>query len=135
MWKSQVLKERVDVMAISPQNDLVVCSGYFTGTFTLLDSTSGQVIQQCPDGQDTMRMAAWSADGMWLLISDNNHTVHLWGITLARTTKQLHQLLKIDTPLPIMSLSFADDHRCITMDHGVFPIPPQHRPPCAADDL
>ena len=29
---------------------------------------------------------------------------------------------------------FLDSRRCIITDHGIFPIPPQHRPACALDD-
>jgi len=134
MWKPRELEEWIDTVAVSPQNDLVVCSGYAHDAFTLLDATSGRVIQQCPDGQDTMRNVAWSADGKRLLISYDNRIVHLWDVASARTTNQLHLLLQIDASLSAMPLSFADGHRCITTDHGIFPIPLQYRPPCATDD-
>jgi len=134
MWKQRDLKKWAHTVAVSPQNDLVVCSGYSHDAFTLLDATSGRVIQRCPDEPYTKRNVAWSADGKRLLISYDNRIVHLWDVASARTINQLHLLMQIDASLSTTSLSFADGHRCITTDHGVFPIPPQHRPPCAADD-
>jgi hypothetical protein len=61
--------------------------------------------------------------------------VRLWDVSSARTTKQIHLLYKVDTSHPITSCSYFDSHRAIITDFGIFPIPPQHRPPCAADDL
>jgi len=134
LWKLQALKRRINLVTVSPQNDLVVCSEFYPDGFVLLDATLGQVIQRCPRERCIKINVAWSADGKRLLISYDNCTVHLWDVALAKTTNQLHLLLKIDALISTTSLSFADGHRCITTDHGVFSIPPQHRPPCAADD-
>jgi len=132
--KSQDLDDLIDFVAVSPQNDLVMCSGISSNAFTLLDATSGRVIRRWLDGRYNRGITAWSADGMRLLMSYSDGTVDLWDLTSARTTNQFHTLLQIDTPLLTSSLSFADGHRYIATDHDVFPIPPQHRPPCAADD-
>src|SRR5260370_40136098 len=63
------------------------------------------------------------------------HTVSLLFFFNDTATTEIYTLSLHDA-LPISTFcSFFDSHRCIIMDGDVYPIPLEHRPPCAADDL
>ena len=81
------------------------------------------------------KFLAWAADGTRLLTSNEYGKVLVWDVASAKSSKQAHLLFECNTSHHTTSVSFFDSHRSILTDHGLFPIPPQHRPLCAADDL
>jgi hypothetical protein len=58
--------------------------------------------------------------------------VRAWNVVSTNPPEEVHQLFKRSAST---FCSFFDSHRYIATDHGLFPIPPQYRPPCAADNL
>jgi hypothetical protein len=70
-----------------------------------------------------------------LMTSDNSGNVRIWDVTSTRSTQELYLLFQCNTSHHTTFCSFFDSHRCIITDHGLFPIPPQHRPQCAANDI
>jgi len=77
---------------------------------------------------------AWSTDGALLLTGAESGTVQVWDVASPWPAKRVHLLFDCDTEHRVTMCSF-DGYRCVLTNHGVFPIPPQHRPLCAADDL
>ena len=135
VWRSQV-GERMwfPAVAFSPQNDLVAWLG--RRDFGLLDATSGKdVVRQHIAFRSNQLGLAWAANATQLLTCGWDGVVCVWGVASARTTHQVHLLYQCDTLHRSFSCSFFDNHRYFVTDHGLFPIPPQHRPSCAADDL
>jgi WD40 repeat protein len=122
----------VRAVAASPANNLVTWQGSYT--FGLLDAVLGDIVIDEMDTSRELSGLIWAADGTRLLTSDDSGKVHIWDAASARSTKQIHLLFAWHTSHSTISCSFFDGHRCIVTDHGVFPIPPEHRPPCAADD-
>jgi len=78
---------------------------------------------------------AWSDDGTQVLTSEWLGVVCVWDVTSARSTKQANLLYNSITRIAQYPVRSSINHRCIVTDHGIFPIPPQHRPPCADGDL
>jgi len=129
VWKSDASAHHV---ALSPQNNLVAWVGHYC--FGLLDAVSGkEVVAQYLKW--SLKFLAWAADGTRLLTSDGYDKVLFWDVALAKSSNQVHLLFQCDTSHYTTSLSFLNSHRSILTDHGLFPIPLQHRPPCAADNL
>jgi WD40 repeat protein len=126
--------EPVICLILSPQNDLLL---HLSSTkVNLLDAISGdRVIKWKSPSKRWYTDATWAEDGSRLLTSEEGGVVHVWDVASARSTKQIHLLFEYDTSHPTTSCSFFNCHRSILTDHGVFPIPLQHRPACAADDL
>jgi len=58
-----------------------------------------------------------------------------WDVAEARASKQVKLLFYFVTEHRTTVCSFFDGHRYIATDHGVFPIPSECHPPCAAADL
>jgi hypothetical protein len=56
-------------------------------------------------------------------------------VASARSTKQVPLLFQCEIKHEWTFCSFIDGHRSILTDHDIFSIPPEHCPPCAADDL
>jgi WD40 repeat protein len=138
MWKSQVLEApNISCVEFSPQKDLVAWAG--PGEFGLLDAISGCTIVEPRrfHGAGSVRpYVAWAVDGTQLLTAGwFNGIVCLWDMTLARSSKQVNLLYQWDTSHRTTYCVFFDYHRGIIADHVLFPIPPQYRPACAADDL
>jgi len=118
-------------VAISPQHDLLVWSDFSISG--LVDAMSGEsVVIWYPDERSTG--LAWSEDGTQLLTGGSDGRVRVCDVASVRSTKQVHLLYECDTKHPVTFISFFDGHRCILTDLGLFPIPPQHRPACAADN-
>ena len=137
LWQFRVL-DQVSVMSVafSPQNDLVAWLGSLD-FFGLLDIISGKiVVKQRIDVSSLQAHVSWAANGTQLLTSDRfDGVVRLWDVSSARSTKQAHLLYQWNTSHRTSFCSFFDHHRHILTDSGLFSIPPEHRPRCAADDL
>jgi len=134
--KGQVVNERrIECVAISPQNGLVAWLGW-SDVFGLLDAVSGNTVVEQHIDTTVQTYLAWAADGKQLLTSDRfDGVVRLWDVSSARSTNQVHLLYEYNTSHRTSICSFFDSHRYILTDHGLFPLPREHRPQCAADDL
>jgi len=127
---------RVVCVAISPQNDLVACLEW--AQCSLVDAISGETVVQWLSKLHTswpQISVAWSTDETRLLTCTKDGMVRVWDVASARALKQVRLLFQFNTEHRATVGSFIDGHRCIATDHGVFPILPEHRPPCAAADL
>jgi len=142
VWVAKVQDHDSPVcVSFSPQSDLVAWMGH--GKFGLLDAFSGEevIFQALPtDVQHPIwlygRCLTWSTDETRLLTTSGGPPrLRIWDVASARSTKQVYPLFECDTSLAITRCSFFDGHRSILTDQGLIPIPPEHRPPCAADDL
>jgi WD40 repeat protein len=130
VWESDALYRMGSTrhIAFSPQNDLL--TRLVGADLHLLDAVSGEELLKLHSGWDV----AWAADGTRLLTSDWHGRVCVWDVASARSTKHAPLLFQCETGHNGPSCSFFDGHRSILTDHGVFPVLPEHRPPCAADD-
>ena len=144
VWKSRLEVRDWDDsvrVAFSPRNDLIAwLEDHF---LEMLDAISGEKKFRL-DSSDRWPFLdiAWDADGRQLLTNewrdngkDNNSTVRIWDVASARSTKQANLLFQFDTPHRVTFCSFFNSHRSIVTDHGIFAIPAEHRPACAAGDL
>jgi len=136
VWQTRVQNDEGGFIkvAFSPKDDLVAWLGPFE--FGLLDAISGEKVLECDSAiQSGYTHIAWADDGTQVLTSEWLGVVCVWDVTSARSTKQASLLYKLDILYHTRFFSFFDNHRCIVTDHGIFPILPQHRPPCADGDL
>jgi len=135
LWQTTVTDQvRIECVAISPQNDLVAWLGW-SKVFGLLDAVSGNMVVEQRIDAKIQTYLSWTADGTQLLTSDRfDGVVRLWDVSSARSTNQIHLLYEYNTSYRTSICSFFDDHRYILTDHGLFPLPREHRPQCAADD-
>jgi len=137
VWKLQnPEEEEVDGVAFSPQKDLVACLEW--SYCSLVDAISGETVihwYSNPRPRSVQSSLAWSTDETQLLTCTKDGMVWVWDVASARASKQVHLLFHFATKHRATVCSFFDGHRYIATDHGVFPIPSQHRPPCAAADL
>jgi len=137
VWKQQgPTQPWVIGVAFSPQEDLVACLE--NGHCSLADAISGKTVvrwESAPHSQYTQSDAAWSTDETRLLTCDLGGIVYVWDVASARASKRVDLLFHFDTKQDTKVCSFFDGHRCIATDRGIFLIPPEHRPPCAAADL
>ena len=107
----------------------------------LVDAVSGEMVvrweKSRPHSSRFQSNVAWATDGtrLRLLACDWGGVVYVWDVVSARTPKRVELLFHFDTRHRVTVCSFIDSYRCIATDHGVFPIPAEHRPPCAAADL
>jgi len=135
MWKSDLRSgiRSAHRIAFSPQYDLLVWSGY--SKYGLLDAISGESTITWPSYNERTPALAWSADGLRLLTGDSEMggKVRVWDMSPAQSTEQAHPF-EYNTNHRATFCSFFDGHRYILTDHGLFPIPPQHRPTCAANE-
>jgi WD40 repeat protein len=134
MWKSRD-KRRVEVVCIasSQKDDLVAWLDEYDGG--LLDAVSGdEITREFFCRGEKHAYIAWAADGTQLLTSHPGGNVRIWDVISARSTRNVDLLFQIDTSHYTTFCSFFDNHRFIATDHGLFSIPPQHRPACAVDD-
>jgi WD40 repeat protein len=84
----------VKAVEFSPQHHLVAWlrQGWNSNSFGLLDAVSGdEVLEQTCIGPKPSSLT-WAADGTQLLIGEPGGTVHLWDVTSARSTKEVHLL-------------------------------------------
>jgi len=140
VWKYQSPEQyTVVAVAFSPQKDLVACLEEESHC-SLIAAISGETVvrwhsnsESYPDWVQTS--VAWSTDETRLLTCEYGGMVSVWDVASARASMLVELLFHFDTEHRTIVCSFFDSHRCITTDHGVFPIPPEHRPPCAAEDL
>ena len=126
----------VVAIAFSPQKDLVACLE--ESHCSLVDTISGETVvrwDSSPQSKYPQSGLAWSTDGTRLLTCSWDGVVYVWDAASARASKQVRLLFHLDTEHRATVCSFFDGHRCIATDYGVFPIPPEHRPPCTAADL
>ena len=137
VWKFPSPEEdHVIGITFSPQKDLVACLEQLH--CRLLDAISGETVvrwESRSDSTDAQMNLAWSTDETRLLTCTEDSVVWVWDVASARASKEVRLLFHFATEHRVEICSFFDGHRCIATDHSVFPIPPEHRPPCAAADL
>jgi WD40 repeat protein len=128
VWKSQVLGQKeINCVALSPPNNLVAwvarwCIG-------LIDAISGKmIIIQSFDVEPVQTCLAWAADRSQLLTCEANGIVRLWDAVSVRSVNEVKLLYQWSILHFTSFCSFYDGHRYIVTDHGLFLIPPQHRP-------
>jgi len=132
VWTSDV--QNCVRVVFSPQNDLLACLvRYYC---VLVDAVSGEEVVRWKTRHSSQYQndVAWGADETRLLTSDDEGMVYVWDIASARSSQDINRLYHCDTSQRTTSCSFFDNHGSILTDHGIFPIPTEHRPPCATGD-
>jgi hypothetical protein len=143
MWQSKVQGWMgIYHVVFSPQDDLIAFGG--DSRLALLNAVSGETVFEQSKWIGGQRWHCQyshltsAADGTQLLTSviiDGRGRAYVWGVTSGISSKAVHLLFEFDTSHRTTVCSFFDNHRYIATDYGLFPISPQHRPSCAADDL